>query len=57
MTAPRYPWLETLPTAPGWYVFQYDAAFVPPTRLRAVCLHLVDEDGVLYVQPDDEDTD
>ena len=53
----RYPWRTSLPTAPGWYVFQHNAAFVPDTRVQAVCLHLMDVDGELYVQPDDDAAD
>ena len=37
MTAPRYPWRTTLPTAPGWYVFQYDARCIPRVRPLLRC--------------------
>lgn len=50
----RYPWSTALPTAEGWYVFAYDAAHCPPSRVTAVCLRLVRDHGVLYVQPDND---
>ena len=52
-----YVWTGTPPKQPGWYVFKYHHEPQEPEATRAVCLQLVEADGALWVQPDDEDAD